>query len=337
MEDANKPYLNNDKIAKTIRSMRTDSPLRPQAERILADPDSAIIDDLQPVLSAFNRRGLRLRRDRIVALWIISNTNWTTEQKTALAEFLSKRVDKELKRGKSGRGAVRWFGRAMVVSLLGLYVFCCRTRNYYTLAEMVEYWYAWIILAVFVTVVGSIVTLPISMWLDIWRTRNYRPMLDSLGNIGNPACLGTIATALSCRPLQSSAEAAFLKVASRLSADDYGTLPSDTTPALCWGLMSGEGYMTLPILKALLLIGDGRAIATVKHIRRYPRNQETANTAQELLVVLRKREEESTAPTQLLRASSIEERVQEELLRPAVEENNDCSGLLLRASEANRD
>lgn len=44
METANKDLEDNDKVLKAIRSLRKDNPLRQQAEKVFADPDTTIED-----------------------------------------------------------------------------------------------------------------------------------------------------------------------------------------------------------------------------------------------------------------------------------------------------
>lgn len=110
------------------------------------------------------------------------------------------------------------------------------------------------------------------------------------------------------------------------------SLPGNTVPALCQALSCADYTTTLVILRALYVIGDGRAIKTVERIQLRPPGPEAGVEATKLLNVLRQRDIESPTSSQLLRASRIVGHGEQELLRGMTGLHEDGAEILVRAS-----
>ena len=137
--------------------------------------------------------------------------------------------------------------------------------------------------------------------------------------------------------VRDAATSALAKVTANLRPDHYGTLPGDTIPSLCKALDWANSDAKLVILNALAVIGDGRAIASVERLERKPPTPDVGTAASDLLPILRHRDMESKAPTQLLRSSIQANEGEQELLRAAASASADDPDMLLRAAGAEKE
>jgi hypothetical protein len=336
-------------IGKVIRSLRKASSLRQLAEVVLADPRAAI-EDLRPILRPLTNRSVFRGRERAVAAWLIGSANWSDAQRNAISEALCVSVERAMKAKKPSRIVLRWFARAWCLT----FIFCCALYWSDPLAVAVRL--SDVILAsTILTVVGYIVTLPLSVWVDNRSLRRSRRVIECLGQLGEAGSTATIATAYMHDPLRPAAASALARVAARLRPEDLGAVPGPSVPALCSALAKADARTTLAILQALTVIGDGRAVHAVEHLANWRADAvvgggsavtalehmvnglltpDVRDAATRLLPILQQRAEESQAASQLLRPSMASGDGEKVLLRAAAAgAAADAPDVLVRASE----
>jgi len=311
----------NDKILKAIRALRKDNPLRLQAEMVLTDPTTAV-DDIRPILGALTSRWIRKRSKIAAAAWIVSNADVSGEQRKIISEDLCDSLRYNMSRSNGGFG-LYWVYPLYVAVVLELYVvyrlgvcsaLFCLGYAVYLLATFANSKYGF----------GS-------------KLMQSRLTLEVLGKLGQPASLGTIATAIKHAAVRDAASSALAKVTANLGPEHYGILPGDTVPALCQAIAKADVQSTLVILTALTYIGDGRAFKTVERLAQNPPNREIGIAASQLLPILRQRMIENNAPIQLLRAGTRPHNEEHHLLRAASGANTDDPDILLRATGVESD
>ena len=188
--------------------------------------------------------------------------------------------------------------------------------------------------SLFVTMVCiALLSVPLS-FIDTHRNRKRdrsRQMVQLLGDFGQPESLAVIAAVYRHQSLRKSALGALEKVTANLRPEHYGTLPANVVPDLCNSISSAGTKTQLTIMRALTAIGDGRAIRAVEWLVYNPPSPEVGAAAVELLPVLKQRELEGRAASQLLRASAPAEDGEQVLLRAVSENDAGSSEVLLRA------
>jgi hypothetical protein len=327
METRNMDADDSEKIVKAIHGLRNGDPLREQAELILADQNAAI-EDLQPILRKFGKRLVFRRREQIVASWLIGYANWTNDQKETISANLSRLLDAWTSAREPLLDALRWFGRGvfMFAWLFGV----LSSASVYS-AGLTLHW-EWDKLFLIIVLLVIFAPMCCLAWIGYCRLRKTRSMIEALGDLSQPASISSIATAATYDGLRDTAAIALRKVTSKLRTEHYGSLPTQTVPALCQALKFADRDNVLVILKALSFIGDGRSIKTVERFAKRPPTDEIGKAASELLPILKQRDIESKAPSQLLRASECAADVEHELLR-GVTRGKECdSELLVRAA-----
>lgn len=157
-------------------------------------------------------------------------------------------------------------------------------------------------------------------------------MVRSVGDLGFPESISSVARAYRYGPLRDSAGRGLQQLTANLFPEHYGALRAQTIPSLAEALLIADESTTLVILKALTCIGDGRAINAVERLAQRPHTPEIGEAVTALLPILRQRDEESRSQSQLLRAGEVPETADQELVRPAASTNDAEPELLLRAS-----
>jgi len=191
-----------------------------------------------------------------------------------------------------------------------------------------------LVFAALLTVVGAVISIPLSVWLDHCKLRQFVPIVDALGEVGQPESTASLAKALVHKSLSEAASSALARVTARLRSEDYGTLPLETVPALCGAVYEVSSQTVLVILQALRMIGDGRAVRTVTYLSKFGLYAEIREAATDLLPILQQRERDSQAVSMLLRASQAPAEGKQTLLRAVWEEPRVDSSQLLRATLA---
>lgn len=311
----------NNQVIKMLRSLSRRNPLRKQAELVIAD-SCATIGDLQPILRAFGSKSVLRKREHIVACWLICNVNWTETQRIAMSENLSRLLESATNARKPVRVALRWFAR-------GVFVYAWSVGVLYSgilyLAGLDGLWLCIAALYIFAPVCWFI-------WTSGYRLSRVRWIIEAMGDLAQPEVIGPIAIAQMFDPLRDAAAAALKEITANLRPEHYGALSFQTVPALCRALEFANRDIALVILKALTLIGDGRAIKAVERLAQNPRTAEISNAAEQLLPILRQRELESKSSSQLLRASTASVDGKQELLRGVVAIREDDPAVLVRAT-----
>jgi len=326
--------VENTEIVKAIGSLRTDNPLGRQAEKVLAD-SSVSIDDLEPILSALSNASVVRKKDSLVAAWIIAHAYWTDEQQSKITAAMSTFIDEALTARRPLRLATRWVGRGVLMYImLGLGLRCfdsfCGPSDVGILQQ--------IILGMLFG--AAFFEVPLLSWLisrDRCKLRLTRRVITALGDLAQPSSIASIASALTRKTFRDAASTALPKIARSLSSEHYGTLPSHTVPILCDALNTTNHSTILVILKALTIIGDGRAIKVVERLVYKPPTGDIGRVAADLLPILKQRQAESNSSTQLLRASENSVDGKQELLRGTSGVNADDPDQLVRASIGSAD
>jgi len=333
-----------DPILNVLPTLRKQHPLRQQADAVLLDPQVPI-QKLEPVLRALTS-AFRLRRNEpIVASWLIAHANWSDDQRSTLSEKLSIKVEKAMKGKRIDRSLLRLFLRFIVVSAAFCFtLFMCDPLRglYHISGGIVECGYISIKVAIPLTLLGSVASLPLSLWILERRRTQLFAAIAALVELGQPACMASLAMAMVHgyvmlhADLWDAAASALERVMSNLRPDDLGTLPGRTVPALCSALTARSREMTLGILQALTLIGDGRAIHDVGSLSRNHYCPDVREAATKLLPILQQRNVEHKSSALLLRASNAPADSKQSLLRPSWEQPATDSSQLLRMTNPER-
>lgn len=333
-----------EKIEQICGTIGRTHPLRAQARAVLADPDTRL-GTVQPVLRALLRPSRLWPQERVVASWLIAHADWSEAQRGALSDALSLAVDKATKARRRNRNLLRWFQRGMVSSfvlcltyvVLGL---CRLLPNYMrfdsSYSPIVSICLVTLTLSVAGAILGCCDTVSFSSLIDRFRLRHMRPAVEALGQLGHPASLATIGTAATFDPLQDVAATALMQVTAGLRPEHYGALPQPSVPALCTALTAAAPETVPVLLQALAVIGDGRAIKPVENLAATDIRLDVRATATQLLPILHQRDQESKAASLLLRASASPEASQT-LLRAVREQSTTDPTQLLRATTASQD
>jgi len=305
----------NEAILEVCRTLRMENPLRKQVMAVIVGPQ-APLRSARPVLSALTTTSIfwDWKAERTVACWLIVHGTWSEEQRLSFSRTLSSAVDKMMQQRKPARIALRLLRNAVIAA--------------FPFALILLLSSAWETL---------LITLPI--YLTIFLTtegRNldqFHPVLEALGTVGQPDSIVSLLAASRNMTLGETATAALLKVISRLTPDDYGTLSLQAVPTLCRALTNRTPSQTLlMILEVLTVIGDGRAISAVEDLAMRSVDTEVHEAAAQLLPILQQRHLDSQASSLLLRASHVPSENEQTLLRATTEQPSDPSQLLRMAS-----
>jgi len=320
----------NEQIQKIWRGLPPGDPLRRQAELLQSDAH-ATIGDIGPVLRALTGRSLFDDVGRAAAVRVAMNANWTEEQRSTITGVLSACVEKEIRTRRPGKLAARWFCRGMVLNTVFWTGCGAMTWSGQTMPDL------WLIVlgllstsAVF-TVLSSFVTAPLSVWYDNWRSLRLVSAVEVLGKLGRAPEMGPIALALTNGPLRAVAAQELPRIVDRLTPEDYGAMPSEAVPALCSSLSGVSVETALVILRALKVIGDGRAIFAVEYAAHNGASPEVREAAINLIPILNRRREESRTSSMLLRPSAASAETESTLLRAAAENADAHEDQLVRA------
>lgn len=135
-----------------------------------------------------------------------------------------------------------------------------------------------------------------------------------------------------CHQVRTAALEALPLIASALTPEDYGRVPSDFVPNLCRALYHPDDWIVMLALETLEKVGDGRAVKPVARMVEQGRTPELRAAAARILPILQERERLEAAPHVLLRASDAPAPKPDELLRPAMDSGEREPETLLRAA-----
>ncbi len=322
----NMPSDDNADLHKWLQSLRKDDPLRLQAEFVLTDPNSQIEDSdamLEVIFTGLSSHGNELA----VAAWLVQNGRLTDSFASTLSDKLVTSVEPVLAHMPSNAVSLVGCGRIIICFLLTVYILTIVDDHYHF-----PDWLLFVSLLSITVGPRGLLTLSnmrISAALSV--------QVEVLGDLGNPDSIATIAQAYKRGALRETAEVALTKVAANLRPADYGALSFKSVPSLCEALQYADYEFMRVILRALELIGDGRAISAVEELSFNPPFEGIREAAKELLPILRQRDEESRSQSQLLRASEKEQDKEYELLRAIVGTNAGDPAMLVRAAGVEKD
>jgi hypothetical protein len=310
----------NAEIVSTIRSLRKDNPIRLQAELVLANP-SARIENLQPILRSLASKRFRKRSQITTAAWIISNANWSDEQRARLSWELCGSLLYAMSGWKSfGFAQLKWLNPIFFAGVLSTYCM----------------YYSGVLsgLTCVILVVYLLAGVTMGEREAYSKLIQSRLILNALGELQQPASLGTIAAAMKRAAVRDAAASALVKVTASLQSQHYGSLPSPTVPALCEAISVADPKTIIVILQALSIIGDGRAIKDVERLALKSPTPEIGRAASDLLPILYQRALENKSATQLLRSSGASQNGELELLRGVIGRIDNAPEVLVRATVA---
>lgn len=302
-------------------------------------------------------------KERMLASWVIGNTPLTEERTLQAIEALGETVERIHKQDRL-LATGRFFGRSvgMMVALFGISIASGKQTTGFgrVFSDYFAFWgkaifesgglpsgaeglpyehqilYMLCVLFLFSIVVTAPFSLPFSLGLDRARQSRVRKEAAlSLSNLGRVEALPYLLAAIrgAKGDLQTALLDAIAALLPRLSVEDYGRFRSDTVPNLCHLLERHPGDSQLRILVAIRLIGDSRAIETVKGLAESSPSSEVRERAREILPILEARKAQEYNAQNLLRASQ-EPLAEEELLRPAYAVADTETDTLLRPSIA---
>ncbi len=282
----------DEQIVKLCRTLWTANPLRRQAELVLANR-FAPIEDIGPVLRAIRNRTKSRETECAVAEWIVENAAWTDEQRDTITLALSARVEKAIRSRKPAMYTLRWFLRGMVLSLVFWTGCAACVRWDEGIPGPLELFFGSLLSSAVLTLVGSFITLPLSIFIDNLTSSRMTRDVYLLGKVGGPGCIRTLATAYTHLPMRDAAASALALVGAKVRPTDYGALPAQTVPSLCSALTKADNKTALVILHVLESVGDERAINTVAQKLIETPSTEILEVARRVLGILRQRADES--------------------------------------------
>lgn len=280
-------------------------------------------------------------RERIVAVWMAGHAPLTQEQKTTAAVTVGKilgRRDASIGERLESQ-SVTAFRRSIVLSCVTFFVItlllACRTAcTPYARAQAD---------AAVIVILGSIVSLiagllaspfamplvlPFSIAADKHRLKRLRTMAArALRRLKVPETVGDLARGAleHSRTVSQRSLEALQEVLPTLTAQHYGCLGAEASPALCEAMVHFEGGVTnhtgqeedlvVQLLEGLEKVGDGRAVREVERIAHRGHTERVRSVAQKTLPILLARREREQHRDLLLRASSEEGVGATELLR----------------------
>jgi len=307
----------NEAILEVCRTLRMENPLRKQVMAVIANPE-ALIRDARPILSALTTTSLfwDWKAERTVACWLIVHGTWSEEQRLSLSKTLLDSVAKMMQQRKPARIVLRLL-RNTVIAASPFVLFLP--------------WYD--AMSDALILLGSLsICLPIYLATEGRNLDQFQTVLEALGTVGQPDSIVSLLAASQNMTLGEAATSALLNVLSRLTPDDYGTLPLQAVPTLCRALTNRTPPQTLLIiLEVLSVIGDGRAISAVEDLAMRAVDTDVYEAAAKLLPILQQRHLDSQASSLLLRASHLPSDSGQTLLRATNEQPSDPSQLLRMA------
>lgn len=272
------------------------------------------------MLQVLTSRRFRDRSKIVAAAWIVSNANWSGEQRETISQELCKSLRWAMS-GWSGGFGLSWLYLVYVVATLELFaVYYFGLGTAFALLSFAAY---------------MLVCLLLTKRETFSKLIQARVTLEALSKLADPTSLGTSANATKHAVVRDAATSALAKITANLRPEHFGAVPNDTVPSLCNALDWANTAESQVILNALAVIGDGRAIKTIERLSQNPPTPEIGTAALELLPILRQREIESKAPAQLLRAGSRPQDKESELLRAVAAGGEHDPNVLLRASVGN--
>jgi len=321
-------------IMEICRRLGFRHPLSVQVMSVLKDP-AVYLPDVQPMLTALSNSSWVRKKERAVAAWLITHGNWSEDQCRIISETLSETVQRAMQTMRPGRVILRWFADGMLLSFLLVSVIGMINPETYMHKGVMEACVEALALFAFYTLAGSVISVPYAAYRDNRRLRKLAPVVKALGHTGHLTALASLATTILHPDLRVAATSALQNVTAGLLPEDYGTLPTETVPALCRALVGTPFATVQVILQALGVIGDERAIGSVERLLERAKSPEVRLAAANLLPVLQQRAAENEASSLLLRASHSPSDSEQTLLRAAWESSvTDSSQLLRMATSA---
>ena len=365
------------RVQRLLRSLSPFNKVRKLAEPVLkADsvPFQPPPASLAPIQKSFSRNFAARWREKEVALAYLSKAHLTDEQKKEAVLFLSKFLQATTRKWVIRLGwyllllegaivsafffnevssiptelkspimvFIDWWGATwikVVDPVMRWFVAIFFPSNSY-----LSIWWAFVLLIAIPFVVFLPLTLIYMAWDAFKLKRVQGDTLDTLGALGEVSAIPVVAEYASKGKVQvgryslrKRARAALIRLCPRLTPEHLGTFPAQTVPNLCNALSRGDIAFLLQTLHALELIGDIRAVPTLKQLAEKHESAEVRETAQRLIYILEAREEGTVQKMSLLRASPAPKAAHEHLLRPAYGRPETDVSELLRPSEGGED
>jgi hypothetical protein len=282
-----------ERIDRMLRKMRSKDPVRHLAVSILEEP-SVRLENIIPLVAAFERKGALHWRDRAIAAWVLGRANLSAQQRRVAAEALTQLVIYK------PEAAGMWCLASCMLGLLVIPAILSSASRSHNL---------------------SLVRCEAMRSLGLLRDPG------CLGAVTN--VIEETRTAWST-DLRNEAMRAMPELVAALTHEYYGLLPMQTIPNLCRALNDRNPLISSCAIEAIAKIGDGRAIPAMEDLAKDDAGSPLRDRAREVLPILYERRRNETNKQTLLRAYEAPVEGQYVLLRPAAAGEGEASEVLLR-------
>lgn len=308
-------------MRRLLKRLHAYSPVRQTAEDLL---DRQVENaDIQPLLDTLAYVSPQRWKEQRISAWLLGQLDLTSKQQADAADMLIRVLDR--KRGFDEQHLLLALHRSVPLVIMGALAWTLLRIAFVSWTDLVANAFLVALSTLFVATVLLVpifpFVLPVSLTIDaVHRNRVRATAVQTLGRLAVPESVRVLAAALfdSSVEVCEAAYPALRAALPTLTANHYGRLPAGTVHNLCRTLPFEDEAFVSDVLEALAKIGDGSAVSPVARLAERGRTARIREEADLLLPLLRERQAHETAPTTLLRASSISEQPLEALLRPAM-------------------
>ncbi len=363
-EEAPAPATDHKRIKRLLRFMSPFNRVKQMAKPLLQEDtvNTTPPDSIKPIKKSLLRNFKANWREKEVALWYLSHANLTESQKQEASEAVTNLLQTRRRRQIS-----RLFWNLIGIETLTL-VMLAIEGTYKTSPldpiKLTVSWWETVLYSIFSTpleimnsmidpyrlsffnvavylliVIPFLVCLPITALYTVWDSAKLHKIkgkaLDTLGTLEQVSAIPTLApfTLKGTTDQKSRAKESLLKLFGLLTPEHLGTLPNQTTPLLCPLLYTEDSTLLQETLRALEVVGDARAVPTLKRLSETHADIGVRETAQRLMYLLEEREALLDHKTHLLRASHAPKEAENSLLRPVYHTPEEAPEELLRPAE----
>ncbi len=317
-------------IPRLVASLPRHSPVRQLAEAVLGRTHQAL-DSVQPLFIALSHAAGRSWKEQLVAAWLLGQVPLTPQEQDAAAnmllDILGSRPRRRLVRGMK-QGMVRAYGLVLPVFLV-VALFSPELPP--------DFLVHFLVLS---TVASACLSLPLALWeweRSADHTNRLRAMAArTLGRLHVPESVGELAGAAFDRSpgVREAAAAALHEALPTLTDAHYGMFGAQSVENLGKVLSHPNSLLVSQTLDALRKVGTSHALPYVEQVAAQGRTVRLRDKADEVLGVLRVRQQQEAEAQTLLRAGIAPPIPAQHLLRPAQGVGNTEPQQLLRASDS---
>lgn len=319
-------------IAKAIRRLRRDSPVREAASSVQQGLAPA---SLLPLFAALEMPVSSRWREAQVALWTLARAPLLLGQEADVVAALSRVLEATASRSSMHRMTRTKWTLALSAGfsfLVGVTLFNDRSSNGNGGADL---WAMCFFGAILCCVVLACIFVPIPYILDsIDSSRRWRIRASAtrvLARVAGAENVSILASVLEDSNPAARDEALRVLIP-LLTPAHRGQLRPSVVAALCFDIEYKAENEVLKRLEALEARGESGALKTMKHMQHYGQSECARHRAAEIYAILEERRAQENAPKMLLRASDAGHTAPDTLLRAASETSAADPAQLLRAA-----